>query len=116
MYVEIRRGTQVVVARVVWAKGHRAGLHAQDAILVRALLKEQSAANDAMAKATFPKAERRRVPRSVQQTHEQSRFLARAVEFACFGLVALAVGLTAFGTVEQALARPLTQARAALDR
>ena len=55
-------------------------------------------------------------PGRYSKLDEQSRFLARAVEFACFGLVALAVGLTAFGTVEQALARPLTQARAALDR
>lgn len=115
-YVEIRRGTQVVVARVMWAKGHRAGLHAQDAILVRALLKEQSAANDAVGRAAFPKVERRRAPRSAQRKHEQSRFVARAVEFACLGIVAAAAGLTAFGTVEQALARPLTQVRVALDR
>ena len=115
-YVEIRRGTHVVVARVMWAKGHRAGLHAQDAIFVRALMKAESAANDAAAAPAYPKVDRRRAPRAVQQNHERSRLAARAMEFACFGIAAVAIGLTAFGTVEQALARPLTQVRAALDR
>ena len=34
-YVEIRRGSQVIVARVAWAKGHRAGLRSQDAIFIQ---------------------------------------------------------------------------------
>ena len=35
-------------------------------------------------------------------------------EFACIGVAVLALGITLFGTVEQALARPLTQIRQAL--
>jgi hypothetical protein len=36
------------------------------------------------------------------------------MEFVCFALVAGAVALTAFGSVEQALARPLSQISEAL--
>ena len=112
-YVEICRGSQVVVARVMWAKGHRAGLHSQDAIAVRALMHDEPA-NDASAPA-YPKVERRRAPRTTQQRHEGSRLAARAMEFACVGLAAVAFGLTVFGTVEQALAKPIAEVRAALD-
>jgi hypothetical protein len=37
------------------------------------------------------------------------------MEFACIGLAASALGLTIVATVEQALARPIAQVRAALD-
>jgi hypothetical protein len=37
------------------------------------------------------------------------------MEFSCFALVAVALALTAFGKVEQALANPLSQISAALE-
>ena len=46
--------------------------------------------------------------------HDRSRWIGRAMEFVCFVQVAGAVALTAFGSVEQALARPLSQISAAL--
>jgi hypothetical protein len=114
-YVELRRGSQIVVARVMWAKGHRAGLYSQDAIAVRAFMHDEPA-NDRRPPQSYPKVERRRVPRSIEQDHERSRTTARALEFACFGLVAAVFGLTVFGTVEEALAQPLAQVRAVLNR
>ena len=114
-YVELRRGSQVVVARVMCAKGHRAGLYSQDAIAVRALLNDEPA-NDRLPPPDYPKVERRRAPRSVEQRQERSRTTARALEFACFGLVAAVMGLSVLGTVEEALARPLAQVRAVLNR
>ena len=60
-------------------------------------------------------AERRRAPRSAAQRHDESRLAARAVEFACMGLVALMFGMTVFGTVQQALAQPIAQVTVALD-
>ena len=113
-YVEIRRGREVVVARVMWAKGHRAGLHSQDAIAVRALLHDLPA-NDAELSPAYPKVERRHAPRSSARGHDDSRLAARAIEFACIGLVALMFGMTVFGTVRQALAQPIAQVSAALD-
>ena len=113
-YVEIRRGTHVIVARVMWAKGHRAGLHAQDAIFIKALLGEAAANDKGAPAAAYPNVERRRAPRSAEQKHEESRLVARMTEFACIGVAVLALGITLFGTVEQALAKPLTQIRQAL--
>lgn len=113
-YVEICRGKEVLVARVMWAKGHRAGLHSQDAISVRALVYDLPA-NDGGPSEPYPKIERRQAPRPSSQRHDQSRLVARAMEFACLGLVALGFGMTIFGSVEQALAQPIAQVQAALD-
>jgi hypothetical protein len=109
-YAEIRRGSQVVVVRVMWAKGHRAGLHSQDAIALHALVREDLV-NDCGTLAV----ERRRAPRSTQEQHESSRLFARIAEFACFALAAFACGLVVLGTVEHALALPTARVRAALD-
>ena len=43
-YVEIRRGPHVIVARVAWAKGHRAGLRSQDPISIRAIVNDLGSA------------------------------------------------------------------------
>ena len=110
-YVEIRRGPHVIVARVAWSKGHRAGLRSQDPIFIQSIVKDTAAAPPQVAGQPV---ERRRAPRTAQQGHDRSRWLGRAMEFVCFALVAGAVALTAFGSVEQALARPLSQISAAL--
>ena len=111
-YVEIRRGSHVIVARVAWSKGHRAGLRSQDPIFIQSIVKDTAATPPQVAGQPV---ERRRAPRTAQQQrHDRSRVLGRAMEFVCFALVAGAVALTAFGSVEQALARPLSQISAAL--
>jgi hypothetical protein len=112
-YVEIRRGSHVIVARVAWSKGHRAGLRSQDRIFIKAIVNDTATAPPRNAGQPL---ERRRVPRTAQQPHEQSRSLGRAMEFVCFAVIAGAVALTAFGAVEQALARPLSQISAALNQ
>jgi hypothetical protein len=112
-YVEIRRGSHLIVARTAWSKGHRAGLRSQDAIFIQPLLREQAAPSPSTA-CLQPTVERRRSPRCPAQAHESSRQLGRATEFACFGLIACAVGFSAFGTVEAALAKPLEQISLAL--
>ena len=115
-YVEICRGLVTVVARVMWSRGHRAGLQAQDAIAIQALIREPSAA--AAAQPALPSGasadDRRRKPRTVQQAHERSRLVARAMEMACMVFVAAAMAFAAFGAVEDALASPLEQIRVAL--
>ena len=113
-YVEICRGTQAIIARVAWSKGHRAGLRAQDAIFVRALINDNVAAPPQRISQGRP-VERRRAPRTAQQSHESSRLVGRAMEFACLALFVGALAMTAFGAVEQALAAPLSQISSALD-
>lgn len=115
-YVEICRGSEVIVARVMWSRGHRAGLHSQDLIWVQALLcGGGGAANDSGPPPTCPPGvERRRRRRSAQQRHDRSRTLARAMELAGVAAAGAALGLAAFGLVHDALARPLSHIRAAL--
>ena len=114
-YVEIRRGSQVIVARVAWAKGHRAGLRSQDAIFIQAVVNDIGSAASAPRLIGGTPIERRSAPRTASQRHDSSRLVGRAMEFACFGLVAAALALAAFGSVEQALANPLSQISAALE-
>ena len=113
-YVEICRGSHVIIARVIWTKGHRAGLRSQDPLFIQAIVNEGLAPPQHMPVAAGRRVERRRAPRTVTQRFEQSRVAARAMEFAGFAIVAAAVAMGAFGTVEQALARPLSTISAAL--
>lgn len=113
-YVEICRGHQVIIARVAWAKGHRAGLRAQDPIWIQGLLGDPSAVNERQPAAAEPFVERRRVPRTAQK-HEDSRLAGRAMEFTFVALAAAGMGAIAFGIVEQALAEPMAQISTALE-
>lgn len=112
-YVEICRGTQAIIARVAWSKGHRAGLRSQDAILIRALINENAAGPPPRVAQGRP-LERRRVSRTIKQEHERSRLVSRALEFACLALFVGALAMIGFGAVEQAFAAPLAQISAAL--
>lgn len=114
-YVEICRGRHVIVARVIWARGHRAGLQSQDLIWVQALLNEgKAAANDSGLEKGLPRIERRAAPRSTRDRHEHSRIVARAMELVCIVAVGVGMGMAAFGLVQEALARPLSHIRSAL--
>jgi hypothetical protein len=111
-YVEIRRGPNRIVARVAWSKGHRAGLRSQDAVFIQAFVREATAPSP-VRKCCPDGIERRQSPRNSAHALEGSRRLGRALEYACFGLVACAVAVGAFGAVQQAFARPLEQIRLA---
>jgi hypothetical protein len=114
-YVEICRGRHSIVARVAWSKGHRAGLRAQDAIFIPAFLNDSG--NAAASRPAFGgrPVERRRAARTAAERHEQNRFRARSIEFACLALVGGALAMTVFGSVQQALAQPLSRISQALD-
>ena len=116
-YVEIRRGKQTIVARVVWKKGHRAGLRSQDVIFIPAFIADMAspAGQSAPIASSGCFVERRQSPRAARQRFENSRLLARAAQFACLVLFGAAAAYTAFGAVEQALAQPLLQVGDALD-
>ena len=113
-YVEIRRGMQVVIARVAWAKGHRAGLRSQDPIFIPGLLGEAREPDLPSGQAPRSFVERRRMPRTPAQNHESSRFRGRLIEFACVGIVAAALGMALVGTISDMLGRPMEAVRTAL--
>lgn len=109
--VELRHGDHVIVARVVWYNGTRAGLRAEERVPVEAIVTMARAAMvQPPAAGGLPVVERRKQPR----THEDHRLRARATEFASVGLIAIFFAATVFSMVEQAFARPLAMVRAAL--
>jgi hypothetical protein len=100
----------VIVARVVWRSGVRAGLQAEDRVPVEEILTiGQSPALQLIA-GERPSHERRKRPR----THEQSRFRARALEFASIAVTAACLAGAAAITMEKVLARPLAMVSFAL--
>ena len=114
-YVEIRRGMQVVIARVAWTKGHRAGLRSQDPIFIKGLLSETGDAGPAPGQTPDTFVERRRSPRPVAKAHEANRLKGRAIEFASFGAIAAALAFIAVSALNDALSQPMAAVRQALD-
>jgi hypothetical protein len=105
--VEIRRGEHVIVARVVWRDGGRAGLRAEDRVPVQDIITlGQSPALQLAAE----QGDRRKHPRP----EGRNRLRGRAFEFA--GVVLMAVVLTGAGLsmVDEAFARPFAVISAAL--
>ena len=110
--VELRRGDQVILARVVWRHGSRAGLQAEDQLPVEEILSLTQAPSLRLTAQTALPSKPRKRPRS----HEDNRQRARVIEFASIAAIA---GFMAFGVAvmaQQALARPLALVGAALGR
>ena len=108
--IELWHGEHVIVGTIVWRKGTRAGLQADECIPVDAILADGQSAALLLTAASWPEVERRKTPR----THETSRQRARIIEFAGMGLVATVLAAGMFVMVAQALAAPLHTVRAAL--
>ena len=108
--IELWHGEHVIVGTIVWRKGARAGLQADERIPVDAILADGRSAALQLTAASWPEVERRKTPR----THETSRQRARIVEFAAIGLVATLLAAAMIAMVAQALVTPLNHVRAAL--
>jgi hypothetical protein len=105
--VEIRRGEQVIIARVVWRSGGRAGLQAEERLPVEEIMTVGQAP---ALQLTADSGDRRRYPRP----EDRSRAQGRMIEFAGAGVVALSLAVAALSMVEQAFARPIAMVSAAL--
>ena len=120
-YIEVYRGRHVIVARVAWAKENRFGIQTQDRLNIKAILGEPDLSgvsyNDAIK--TQPTFERRSAPRPTQADlrwrAEQSRFKAKALEFACIAAVAGSIGMILFDTVSDTLAQSVAGVSAGLS-
>ncbi|QNM83436.1 hypothetical protein H8M03_03620 [Sphingomonas sabuli] len=107
-FVEIRRGTQLVVARVVWRQNQRMGLSSTDPFRVEDIISNEVAA--AAVQATTRMAERRVIPR----TADDNRLRARAFEFLCIAAFAVALTGSVVFYAYEVMAAPLAAVRAAL--
>lgn len=108
--VELWKGDCVIVARVVWRTGVRAGLHCEERVPVEEIMSLAQSPGLQLTAAERPPYERRKRPR----THEQSRWRGRAFEFGSVVVIALSLAVVSYGLVERALARPLSRVQAAL--
>jgi hypothetical protein len=109
-FVEIRRGSQLVIARVVWRKNQRIGLCSTDRVHVEDIISSETAASAVQSGAQRVGLERRRIPRQA----ERSRSQGRAMEFLALILVGTVLAGAAALSVQEALARPLSQVRTVL--
>ena len=113
-YVELRRGDQAIVARVVWQSGSRAGLRTQDRVPVEAIV--TSAAGKSDRPEGPPAIERRERPRGrIAQAHERSRLRGRAWEFAGVAVVGATLSIAVVSLVAEVLAQPLAKVGVALS-
>ena len=104
-----------VIARVAWAKGHRAGLRSQDPIFIRALISNEDVEATLPPPAAGRPVERRHTSRPTSKAHDDSRVRGRIIEFASFAVIVAALGFAAVSTVSEALEQPLSAVRLALD-
>jgi hypothetical protein len=105
--VEIRRGDHVILARVVWRDGGRAGLRAEYRVPVEEIM---SLGQSQVLQLTVPAEERRKHPHS----EERNRIRGRVIEFA--GVLVITASLAGAGLtmIEAAFAQPLALVEAAL--
>jgi len=109
--IEVWHGEHVIVATIVWSKGTRAGLRADGRVPVDDILAISQASSLQPSAPPWPAIERRKRPRS----HDDSRICGRLIEFAGIAAIAASLAAGAFIMVEQAFAKPLDYVEAALD-
>lgn len=110
-FVEVRRGGQLVVARVVWRKNQRIGLCSNDPVRVGDIISSDTAASAVQSGPQQPYIERRRIPRD----SDRSRQHARAVEFLFTVLISTAIAVCAVIYVHEVMAKSMSSVRAALE-
>jgi hypothetical protein len=108
--IELWHGEHVIGAEVVWRKGGRAGLRSEQRVPVEEIMALGKAPALQLTAAEWPPAERRKRPRS----HEESRLRSRAMEFAGIAAIASCLAVSALAMVEQAFAQPLALVERAL--
>lgn len=110
--IELWHGENVIVATVVWRKGSRAGLQAEDKVPVDDLLARGQSPSLQLTAAQWPEVDRRRKPRPPFD----SRIRGNAVEFIGIAIIAASLAAGALMTVEQSFARAIAIVEAALAR
>jgi hypothetical protein len=114
-YVDIRRGTLVIIGRVVWSGGSRFGVRTQDPVSVAALLSEPVLKRrPAIAERRSPT--REESVRRVADRADRSRRRSSAFQFVCLTIIGLGLAYFAAMSAYRALATPIGAATSVLDR
>jgi hypothetical protein len=107
--VELERGDQLILARVIWRDGARAGLQVDDQLPVEDILSLSKAPGLQLTAADALLLERRKHPR----THDMSRLRARTMEFVCIALIGVSLCAAALSMAQHAFTQPLAEIEAA---
>lgn len=109
--LELYRGHHLIVARVVWSDGLRAGLRTDDKLPVDEILSEGQSAHLQLIASEGALVERRNFRRP---NRSDARMVGRMLEFA--GVLALLAGMAAclYALAQQALQRPIASVEQAL--
>lgn len=107
-YLELRRGSHVIVARIVWSEGKRCGAQTQDTLPVFDIINDRPAARRKFGLAVVE----RRKDRT--RTPDWQRQLGQRLQFACLGVVGLFVAVGIGQSVYSTLSEPLRAVEAAL--
>ena len=118
-YLEIRRGANVIVGRVMWRKDRFFGVRTQDMIDLAALSAAPQRRDPRAASAAARGPERRGVERlggdvATARRLERNRERSRLVQFVVLGSAAIAAGAAVAYEAFVMLAAPLRQAGAAM--
>lgn len=104
--VEVRRGDHVMVARIVWRDGSRAGLQCEDRVPVEEIMSLGAAQALRLVASEGALVERRKYRRA---NHGESRLQGRAMEFVAVLAIGIALAIGTWSAVEEALAKPFAQ-------
>jgi hypothetical protein len=108
--VELWRGEHVIVARVVWQDGARAGLQTDERLAVEDILSLSGSATMTLTASQGVPVDRRLRPREEFDWRQKGRL----IEFVGVVLIGCTLAVTAYGAIEQVLAPPLAMIHAAL--
>ena len=115
-YVEVRKGQQVIVARVVWSDRARIGVRTQDRVPIQSLIEEGDHSSE-RPRADGQPEERRQTVRpgtQVERLAELSRLQARAFDFSIVLVLAASGAWLAFDATTSVLGAPLAAIETAL--
>lgn len=107
-YLELRRGSHVIIARIVWSADGRCGAQTQDTLPVFDIINDRPAARRKFGLAVV---ERRR---DRTRTPDWQRQLGQRLQFASLGLVGLFVAVGIGQSVYSTLSTPFRAVEAAL--
>jgi hypothetical protein len=121
-YIEIRRGSQVIVGRVRWRKERRFGIQAQGRIDIGALIEEPgvSRRTPIALPGGWVHPERRSDPErltaaDIAERHARNRRLSAAFQFWLWVAVSVVIAAFAASEIHQVLMEPIGHIAAALD-
>lgn len=110
--IEIRRASQIIVARIMWAQDGNYGVRTQDVVDIPALI-DPKAGRAESAIADF-KADRRAAPRAAETAARSQRMAARLQYVALAGAILCGAGYAAW-TVSETLRAPFAAVSLALE-